>query len=258
MEATETYIVKDSINGIDISSIQGIIDARAIRSAGFDFVYIKSSQYSRIGDASFSRNVDACRSAGLVVGAYHFCAQDTDPEKQMNFFYRMSEGLGSKSGELPPMIDWEFCTPSRYTDHPKHCVGWLEKAVKRATELWYPGNASLQLAGRSPRLPTIYTFPVYAEVHQPMLGQSELGGYPLTYASYKVGKWLPNRGQMPLHKLPNPFQRALLWQYSGNGGYKVPGTAGDCDRQVFTGSSGEWKDFLGLERPVDSIVKDDK
>lgn len=252
--ASNPSVIPDSINGIDVSSVQGVIDWKKVKEAGFEFVYIQSSRYSSTKDVPYLRSLDGARDAGLRVGAYHFCSHDTDPKAQAEFFYRACNGLGSKPGELPPMVDWEYCTPSKYVDHPRHCVGWVEAFLAHATLLWYPDNDLRALR----RLPVIYTYPFYAQGHQPALGRSTLSKYPLCYASYKsdaAGKivpWLPGSEDGPIHALPEPFKRWVLWQYSGDRGELVPGVSAYCDRQVFSGSQGEWSDFLGLARPVHS------
>ncbi len=241
-------IIEGFINGFDLCSIQDAykpVDFAAAKSAGFDFVYIKSSQYSRITDGKFSSLRDRAIAAGLAVGAYHFCSHDTDPVEQAEFFYRASEGLGSKPGELPPMLDWEFCTPSKYVDHPAHCVRWIEVCASRVTQLWYPNNAQDQLDGYLPRKPTVYTYPNYSANHQPALSKSDVWQYPLCYASYTKGTALgPGR---PVHALPLPWDLWALCQHKGNDG-RVPGVAGACDMQVFNGTSADFALFRGLNR----------
>lgn len=248
------------INILDMCGIQddpyGVREARvnmqAIKDAGFEGVYLKSSQYSKTKDFSFQSLRDRAWKAGLAVGAYHFCSHDTEPEPQAEYFYRQSEGLGQDMGDLPPMIDWEFCTPSKYNPHPFHCVNWLERMAKHVTELWYPGN----IHRKCPRLPVLYTYPNYAATHQPALQKSVVGIYPLCLASYKSdskGKlvpWLPKETDQPFVEVPQPWAKWTLWQYSGNNGAPVPGVPGDCDRQVFYGSQGDWAEFRGLVRPV--------
>lgn len=248
-----SVIVPNRVNGIDLCYLQDTppLDAKKIKEAGFEFAYVKSSQYSSTRDNRFNSLVDRLRMAGLAVGAYHFCAHDTDPEKQAEFFFRASEGLGQKPGELPPMIDWEFCTPSKYNPHPLHCVKWLQKFASKAKELWYE---------RVPRFPVIYTYPYYSNGHQPALSEAgDLSKYPLCFASYKgvsdgrgyrLVPWLPTEDANPFAAIPKPWSKWTLWQYSGNNGLKVPGISFDCDRQLFNGTSGEFQDFLGIVKPV--------
>ena len=254
-------IVENAVNLLDMSYIQDIlpINPKVISEAGFQGVYVKSSQYSSTADLKFTSLTDRLRDAGLRVGAYHFCAHDSDPIRQAEFFFRAARGIGSKPGELPPMADWEHCTPSFYQDHPEHCVQWLEKFVGRCDELWYPNNNN----SIKPRFTVVYTFPNYASTHQPALsGSTSLGKRPLCFASYKSGPdgkempYIPALHEVPYHKTPRPWTKPMLVQYSGSRGAKVPGVQVPCDRQVFTGSVQEFDEFCGLGRPVESNIQD--
>lgn len=263
-------VVPNRINLLDMCAIQDdpyasgqhLVDFQKVKKAGFEGVYLKSSQYSKTRDYCFESMRDRALAAGLRVGAYHFCAHDTDPKEQMEYFYRVSGGLGKKPGELPPMLDWEFCTPSKYKDHPAHCVRWIEEASHYAEGRWYPDNDRMRIR----RFPVVYTYPFYASGHQPELKGSgdTLGTYPLCLASYKsdhkgqLVPWLPLEDQTSLHPVPLPWLQNRLWQYSGNKGLKVPGVPGDCDRQLFNGTSGDWAEFLGLDRPAHQTIKEIK
>ncbi len=250
-------IIEGSVNGIDLCSIQdqpAPIDANSIRAAGFEFAYVKSSQYSSTKDQRFDSLVDRLRNAGLRVGAYHFCSHDTDPVAQANWFYRASKGLGSAGGELPPMCDWEFCTPQRYPDHPVHCVRWIESFCKEVERLWYPNNDDRLV----PRHPVLYSYPGYCGGHQPALAASALDVYPLCLASYRNDGSIPAADVVLSHAIPAPWKQWTLCQYSGDKGVKAPGIRGACDRQVFNGTSGQWADFIGLRRDVSQTVGDVK
>jgi hypothetical protein len=46
---------------------------------------------------------------------------------------------------------------------------------------------------------------------------------------------------------PNPpFDRWTKWQYSGDGGYRVRGILGDCDRDLFNGDLSAFRAYMGL------------
>ncbi len=219
------------IQGIDACSIQvayGPIDYKKAAESGVQFVYWKSSQYSSTVDRTFDKNMEEAEKAGLATGAYHFCAQnkpgttanEDTPERQMEFFYKSCGGMGSRDGELPPMLDWEFCS---HTDY-KWCVDWIRRAFRHATKLWYPDNDTRVLDGRAPRFPVIYTYPYYAQQHAKYLGPvQELAQGTLCFASYKAkwenGKsvllpWDPEaEGLHYLHGIPRPWElsRGGVW-----------------------------------------------
>ncbi len=253
-------IIPGAINGIDLCGIQHskAFSAQAIADAGFEFAYVKSSQYSRTRDFLYETLVEKLQAAGIWCGAYHFCSHDTDADSQAEFFYSASNGLGKNPGELPPMADWEFCTPSHYTPpkyplgHPKHCVDWIERFVSRCDELWWKGNAYRAV----PRSTVIYTYPHYAGGHQPPLAASvRLQEHPLCYASYHHKKaYVPEASsEVPFHRVPLPWTAPVLVQYSGDTGAKVPGVQGACDRQVFTGTREDWDKFRGVWREPSKV-----
>ncbi len=243
-------VVPDAVNGLDLcGEIQWPVNAKKIREAGFEYAYVQSSRYSSQKAGRFNELVGQLRDAGLRVGAYHFCSHDSDPVQQARFFHKASNGLGSAAGELPPMADWEHCTPSKYNNHPQHCVSWIAVFLKECKELWY-GAGGASRNGPSPRLPVGYSYPDYCGIHQPALAQNlELGGYPLCLASYRQDGAVPAHTESAvLHKIPKPWKTWTLCQYSGNIGQPVPGVSGPCDRQVFNGSSAEFAVFAGISR----------
>lgn len=249
-----SIIVPDAINGLDLcGEFQWPVDAKKIKEAGFQFAYVQSSRYSSQRAGNYDRLVGSLRDAGLSVGAYHFCSHGTDPVEQALFFHQASNGLGANPGELPPMADWEFCTPSNYKDHPQHCVSWIAAFLKECKRLWYD-NVD--------RSPVFYSYPSYCVAHSHALAKElGLGEYPLCLASYREDGSIPTSMETAAsHTVPLPFKRHTLCQYSGNKGVPVPGVTGPCDRQVYNGSGGDWAAFLGIARPAESIafrVKED-
>jgi len=256
-----------AIELIDLCSIQLPINYQQVVDSGVQGVYVQCTRYSSTVDYRYDEIVEGFQKAGLkAIGPYHFCSQATDAIKQVEWFWAHAGKLGTQPGELPPMLDWEFCKPGL---SPIVCVSWLLTALKRAEELWYPDNYKAHLKtppeGFIERLPVTYTYPYFSTQHQPQLGNTaELAKYPLDFAAYKSenGKlvpWLPPEDMKPedmgyLYRTPKPWTKPLLWQYSGNNGLKTPGIRADCDRQRFLGSSAEWDLFRGIYRPADSIT----
>jgi lysozyme len=220
-----------SIYGIDLCSIQGHVDWDKVAASGIKFAYIKASQFSSTMDYSFGENARRAKEAGLAVGAYHFAFCQSDPEAQARFFFRASDGVGQAEGELPPVLDLEFSRDMT----PKPIVEWAVRFMAEAERLWYPNNP-LRIAYGSPvRRPMLYTYPAFAKSLQPLLKASELTKYGLWIASYKANNgpgaaWTPGTDDKPT--LPEGWDDYNVWQYSGNGGIKVPGIGPDCDRNV--------------------------
>ena len=263
------------IDGIDVSYVQTSqkIDWQRLTHDDMgggnpcQFMYIQSSKYSNVADGTFDKTKRTAVQWGLKTGAYHYCSQNhdaqvrTDPQQQMEFFFKSCGGLGKNPGELPPMIDWEH---SKVLDR-KWNVAWLLRAATTAKELWYPRQVSH-------RRPQVYTYPWFAIEHKDYLIDSGIEEVAdLCFASYKSGAvtadnkwglvpWYPTEDQLPIHKIPAPWSRAHLKvvQYSGDRGIPVPGIPGYTDRMMFLGSQGEFHDFCGEERPPHLLIKDDK
>lgn len=219
---------------IDLSSLQETVDWEKVAASGIEGAYIKSSQYSGTWDYQFGTYVSGATRAGISCGAYHFAYCGSDPAAQARFFFKASDGLGSKPGELPPSLDLEFAK----NIPPKDVVDWAVAFMKEAERCWYPGNDLREAAGQKVRRPIIYTFPYFAQSLQPFLGESELTKYPLWIATYQA--------EGP--KLPTGWSDWALWQWIGNGG-QVPGIGRDCDRDKF---KGDWDEFRGIFRQPDS------
>lgn len=246
-------------------TIQTKVNFNEVAAAGFHGAYIKSSQYSGTRIWKHKDYADRAEAAGLAPGAYHFAYVGSDPLLQAKFFFDACYGLGSKDGELPPMLDLEFAQPDV---SGKHIVEWGEACLEEMVKLWYPDNRLLDPTDHRYRLPGIYMYPYFIQRCMPYIGRSKLLQFPLHIASYKsrydaatkkhvLVPWEPDLSKdKPL--IPNgTWHSWKLWQYSGNNGKKVPGIPMDCDRNVFNGDEEDWKDFLGqrmMPRNVASLT----
>lgn len=228
-------------------TIQTQVDWQKVADSGIRGVYIKASQYSGTRIYQFEKYAAAARSAGLVVGAYHFAYVGADPAKQAKFFCDSALNTGSQPGELPPVLDLEFAQPSV---PGLAIVQWGEAFTAEVERLLYPDNRLLSPGDYRYRQCCVYSYPFFMQRCMPALGKSSLLTRPLHIASYKsdaAGKlvpWEPQNGDRPL--IPNgTWKDWTLWQYSGNRGMKVPGIPMDCDRDLFNGDYDAWTRFLG-------------
>ena len=75
-------------NGIDVSEWQGDIDFEAVKSAGVEVVYIKSSEGDSLIDPMFEIYYEGARAAGLKIGFYHYVTATTveEAKEQAAFF----------------------------------------------------------------------------------------------------------------------------------------------------------------------------
>jgi lysozyme len=182
------------MKGIDVNGAKGAVDWPRVRSAGFEFAFLKASEGRTFDDERFNFNRRAAKAAGLTVGAYHYARPDNNtPEAEARHFLRVA---GPKRGELLPVLDWETAPPTG-----AWALGFL-RAVERA--IGAP--------------PILYTFPDFLR----RTGSFQaLKRFPLWYARYG-----PNDGQVH-SATPPPAFRFAVHQFTSRG--HVPGVGGKVD-----------------------------
>lgn len=95
------------VKGLDLSAHNGDVDFDKVRLAGYEFVYLKSSEGTGFKDSRFERNAAAARKAGLKVGAYHFFRFDSPAYMQaLNLIHTVR----MQQLDLPLVIDIEQWT----------------------------------------------------------------------------------------------------------------------------------------------------
>ena len=117
-EADEDYHFEDFLAdyegegrqfGIDVSTWQGDVDYEAVRDAGCEFVIIRIG-YSYMGrfhvDNKYHQNLKNAKAAGLKVGAYLFC-YDNSEEDLLKSLDGMFEEMADTKLDLPLIFDWE-------------------------------------------------------------------------------------------------------------------------------------------------------
>jgi GH25 family lysozyme M1 (1,4-beta-N-acetylmuramidase) len=98
--------------GIDVSHWQGTIDWSLVRQAGKRFAFIKASEGQTYNDPMYPTNRSGAKTAGLVIGAYHFanpsqtssCDLRCDARKEADHFIATASWA---SGEMRPVLDLE-------------------------------------------------------------------------------------------------------------------------------------------------------
>lgn len=102
--------------GIDVSDHNGTIDWQKVRAGGVEFAFIRVAYrgygtlpgYGKMSeDATFRRNIQAAKAAGIKVGVYVFSQAITVAEAKEEAQYALNL-LSGTSLDLPVMIDREF------------------------------------------------------------------------------------------------------------------------------------------------------
>jgi lysozyme len=137
------------IQGIDVSDVQGTINWPKVYSTGIRFALIKCGNGNteidgKASDELFDQNVAGARAAGLVVGAYHFVyplpsgpglPAGRAPEEQAKLHFVASGGLGTRRGDLPTFIDFEWPDPSEWAKYKCSQSQIADWAARYATTL---------------------------------------------------------------------------------------------------------------------------
>lgn len=196
--------VNYSVHGIDVSKFQGNVNWMAVRQMQVDdirlsFAFIKATEGITRQDATFKRNWERAKDAGVIRGAYHFFYSTRDPIKQAINFKNVVQ---LETGDLPPVLDIEV-----HNNQPPAVIRstariWLEEMEKAY--------------GVKPIIYTNINF------YEKYLG-AEFDEYPLWVAHYYQ------------KDKPRSARNWVFWQHSDIG--RVNGIRTTVDFNVFRGDS---------------------
>jgi lysozyme len=202
------------IQGIDVSKYQGDIDWTRVRDANIRFAYLKVSEGGDHIDNRFYDYWEGAAAAGVPRGAYHFMYWCRTATEQAVWF---SQAVPQDSNQLPPVLDleWNNASPT------------CPDRVSSATAMDMINVMLRAMERHTGKKPIIYTD---INFHKDVL-EGELTGYQF---------WLRSVAAEPKERFRNrPW---TIWQYTATG--RVPGIAGDVDRNAFIGSEKDWKRWL--------------
>lgn len=206
-------------DGLDLSAVQRIDDADAVRAAGFLFAFCKATEGLSGRDPRYQRLTSALRGAGLHIGAYGFAhVSQGQPRAQARHAYDVATADGRHVVRVA--MDLEDCPPG---------TPWQALRDFGAEYL-----DELRLTGGEP----VHYLPESWVQHFRGLGA------PKWIAQYRsvTAPWAPTAEQVA-RKLVGEVE---IWQYSGNAGYRVDGIPVDCDRNVFRGDEAALRAWFGL------------
>lgn len=199
----------DVMAGIDVSVYQGVIDWRAVKDAGFEFVIIRCGNRGYVTgslneDVNFKQNIKGAIDAGLQVGVYFF-SQALDMEEALdeaNFIIDIIDGYDLT---LPVFYDWEVVIDP---DGDTARTAYIQPDDLTNNFLVFAER--LELEG--------YTAAIYANKKTAVwkYDLSRVTDYDIWYAEYNDAP-----------TIPYDFE---LWQYSSHG--RVPGINGDVDLNI--------------------------
>jgi GH25 family lysozyme M1 (1,4-beta-N-acetylmuramidase) len=204
------------VRGIDVSAAQGTPPDSQWQAIASDkrFVYAEAQIGNDGPSSTYVAQIAGARAAGLVVGAYLFAYPlpdaaghaGRDPEAQAQALFEACGGLGSSSGELPPVIDLEWPAGTewaRWGCSAPQIVDWTVRCAAKLRALF--GVA-----------PVVYSYPFFLR----SLGDvGAIGDLRLWLASYQVAP-----------DVPAPWTTCTI-QQTGGGTYRLPSGA-PCDEDA--------------------------
>lgn len=103
-----------TIQGIDVSKWQGVVNFEKVKADGYDFVILNAGygKYLNQKDPTFERNYESAKAAGLYVGAYWYSYATTvaDAKLEADTFL---EAIKGKTFEYPVAFDIEDATQTK-------------------------------------------------------------------------------------------------------------------------------------------------
>ena len=225
-------------DGIDISQVQTISDADAVYASGFRFAFVKASEGVGYCDPRAREHCVQLADAGLLVSVYSFARPSQGAPREQ------ARRLIDCSGEVfvfRPILDLESAgadwSSGRLLDY---ALEWFDESDNSGAR------------------PVLYSYTSFLQQRLTMFDRANLLDLgPLWLAQYRslTSPWAPS-SEADMRKA---FEWDV-WQYSGDGGYRVPGIVGDCDRNLFRGDEAalqRWFGLTGEGEPDPAIVRPD-
>lgn len=227
---------KGNAQGIDISHHNGSVDWTKIAADGIAFAFLKASEGQSYRDSTFAGHLKAAKSAGLLVGAYHFVTARNEAAARAeaaNFAGAIKAAGGVELLDFPPVMDYE--------NNPGALSKVQINAVAKAFLMTLESLIDVK--------PMIYT------------GNSFAANFDREFGSYRL--WIAKYSDSAPTNIP-AWSKWAFWQYSDgaqggvrtNGSRKVAGVSGYVDLNEYAGSLDELHaEFMGDE-PMTATEKE--
>lgn len=199
------------MRGIDVSSHNGKIDWKTVKSSGIEFAIIRAGYGLSTVDRCFVENITNAKEVGIKVGVYWFsyALNEADAKKEADFCYKT---IKSYALDLPVFYDFEYDTERYAREHNVIYKNDTRTSVIKAfcdriEEHGYHCG--------------IYLNPDYIK-HK--VNYNELKSYPLWLANWTTNK--DTNFSVPKDNVTLEYGKPFLWQFGI--GY-IPGIEGNTD-----------------------------
>jgi GH25 family lysozyme M1 (1,4-beta-N-acetylmuramidase) len=225
------------IEGVDLGVDQGVVslaDWRTMKQKGIRFARIRCAEGLDNGiDPRFAPNVAAAQACGLPVGPYFVLHPWLDVASQVLQWFDLSKRLGTRQGELAPLIDIELAVwKDKQPDgsvvvkelSPQQVLAALVACAQKMALVWM-------------RAVDVYSYTNF--LHQKILAggdASALSATGLHLAAYQKDPPTPPKG--------GPWPVVSYWQDGGGepdlpNMYRVPNGC-PCDHDQFMGTEADF------------------
>ena len=208
--ATTTNATASTLEGIDVSHWQGVIDWGKVAAAGKRFAILKATDSDDFVDDKYATNHAAAKSKGIWTGAYHFARPDATAGDARSEAAWFAGHVNLGAGDLIPALDLEQS-------------GGLSISALQSWVSTFLNEVTTRTGVR----PMIYTSPAFWKKY---MGDSRA----LADAGFKtlwVAHWGVSTPTVPASNWGG--HGWTFWQYTSDG--TVPGITGRVDLDRFNG-----------------------
>jgi lysozyme len=182
--------------GIDVSSHQGTINWQQVRTAGYEFAFIRASR-GNIVDDRFVENWQNARAAGVLVAPYHVVYDTPTAAEQVALLLSLLPAVK----DFPLVLDVEVDPPAAVLQRTREMLDLLKDyhtVIYTGAWWWDPATAGQDVEWAA---------------------QADLWT-----VSYTATPYMPRA----------PWKDWRVWQYTNEG--RVPGISGNVDLNNFNGN----------------------
>lgn len=203
--------------GVDVSTFQGEITAElAAQLAAYEarFVFARAV-HGTTPDRQYTNTIETCSAAGLMVGAYGVLTPKGDADEQARAFVERFE---AHPLDLAPALDFETAGGLTGSEALSRARRWLDVVE---AEL---GRGAIVYTG-----PSFWSGLVKLAGTAGAADAAAVATRPLWVAHYGV--------HSPI--VPRSWEDWTIWQASGNGAARLPGTSREVDVDWYRGTEAE-------------------
>jgi len=231
--------------GIDVASHQGLPNWASVKASGITYAWCKATEGLTFNDTTFIYNITNARAAGVLVGAYHYARPDNQigvagaQQEAEHFWNVVSNYIKSDGFYMVPVLDIEADLTG---------AGYTQATLSQWVNAWCSYITNRAASNGIILKPLVYTYVSYSSVWL----NSTVTNWPLWMAQYPGS---PNpQTDSPSGTAPWATSNWKFWQYSSTG--TVPGISGDCDLDVFNGTSNGLYAFVIGGAPAPSFISE--